>query len=126
MLYFSIRPALKRLNAEQKGQLFDAILDYAENGLFPDFEGVLGVCWDFIQPMIDRDAESYRENCDKARRAVETRWARERDTDVYERIHPNTKHTNNNVNSNNNNNSIPSTVSNPNQKPDTISMAARV
>lgn len=96
MFYFSIRPALKRLNAEQKGQLFDAILDYGESGLLPDFDGVLGVCWDFIQPMIDKDAETYREKCDKAKKAVETRWAREKDTDVYERIPPNTEHTNNN------------------------------
>lgn len=110
MLYFSIRPALKRLSAEQKGQLFDAILDYGEGGVLPDFDGVLGVCWDFIQPMIDRDAESYREKCDKARKAIETRWGRERDTDVYERIQPNTEHTN--TNSKGNNNSISSTTTN--------------
>ena len=105
MLYFSVRPALKRLNAEQKGQLFDAILDYGESGLLPDFDGVLGVCWDFIQPMIDKDAEAYRGKCDKAKRAVETRWAREKDTDVYARIPPNTEHTNNNTNYKNNFNS---------------------
>lgn len=92
MLYFSVRPALKRLSTEQKGRLFDAILDYGESGLLPDFDGVLGVCWDFIQPMIDKDAEAYREKCDKAKRAVETRWAREKDTCVYERIPPNAEH----------------------------------
>lgn len=100
MLYFSVRPALKRLSTEQKGRLFDAILDYGESGLLPDFDGVLGVCWDFIQPMIDKDAEAYQEKCDKAKKAVETRWAREKDTDVYERIPPNTEHTNNNSNHN--------------------------
>ena len=107
MLYFSVRPALKRLSTEQKGRLFDAILDYGESGLLPDFDGVLGVCWDFIQPMIDKDAEAYREKCDKAKRAVETRWAREKDTCVYERIPPNAEHTNNNTNSKSNNNSKP-------------------
>ena len=117
MFYFSIRPALKRLNAEQKGQLFDAILDYGESGLSPDFDGVLGVCWDFIQPMIDKDAETYREKCDKAKKAVETRWAREKDTDVYERIPPNTEHTNNSTNSKGNSNSKPITMANT----DTIS-----
>lgn len=105
MLYFSVRPALKRLNAEQKGQLFDAILDYGESGLLPDFDGVLGVCWDFIQPMIDKDAEAYREKCNKAKKAVETRWAKEKNTDVYERIPPNTEHTNNNSNHKDNSNS---------------------
>ena len=43
MLYFSVRPALKRLSAEQKGLLYDAILDYGESGLLPEFDGVLGV-----------------------------------------------------------------------------------
>lgn len=94
MLYFSVRPALKRLSAEQKGRLFDAILDYGESGLLPDFDGVLGVCWDFIQPMIDKDAVSYNEKCDKARKAINVRWAKGNDTDVYERIQPNTEHTN--------------------------------
>ena len=120
MLYFSVRPALKRLNAEQKGQLFDAILDYGESGLLPDFDGVLGVCWDFIQPMIDKDAEAYREKCSKAKKAVETRWARERDTDVYGRIPPDTEHTNNNTNSKSNNNSKP--IANT----DTMSAAAGI
>lgn len=112
MFYFSVRPALKRLNAEQKGQLFDAILDYGESGLLPDFDGVLGVCWDFIQPMIDKDAEAYREKCNRAKKAVETRWAREKDTDVYVRIPPNTEHTNNNDNYKNNFNSKSTTIAN--------------
>ena len=123
ILYFSVRPALKRLSTEQKGQLFDAILDYGENGLLPDFDGVLGVCWDFIQPMIDKDAEAYQEKCNKAKKAVEARWAREKDTDVYGRIQPNTEHTNNNINSKSNNNSISSTVSNTNTKTSAISTA---
>ena len=99
MLYFSVRPALKRLSAEQKGSLFDAILDYGESGLLPDFDGVLGVCWDFIQPMIDKDAVTYSEKCDKARKAINARWAKGSDTDVYERIQPNTEHTSYNLNS---------------------------
>lgn len=59
LLYFDIRPGLKRLSASEKGQLFDAILDYAENGVVPEFEGVLGIAWDFIMPKLDRDAETY-------------------------------------------------------------------
>lgn len=126
MLYFSVRPALKRLSAEQKGQLFDAILDYGECGLLPDFDGVLGVCWDFIQPMIDKDAENYREKCDKAKKAVETRWAKKGDTDVYERISPNTEHTNNNNNSNDNSNHKDNFNSMAKTNTDTMSAAAGV
>ncbi len=86
MLYFSVRPALKRLSAEQKGLLFDAILDYGESGLLPEFDGVLGVCWDFIQPMIDKDAAAYSEKCSKARSAANTRWMSGKDADGYKRM----------------------------------------
>lgn len=59
MFYFDIRPCLKRLSAEEKGMLFEAILDYAEHGTEPDFDGVVGVAWDFIKPGIDRDSDRY-------------------------------------------------------------------
>lgn len=59
MFYFDIRPCLKRLSTEEKGLLFEAILDYAEHGTEPDFDGVVGVAWDFIKPGIDRDSDRY-------------------------------------------------------------------
>lgn len=57
MFYFDVRPCIKRLTLEEKGRLFEAILDYAEFGAVPDIDGALGVAWDFIQPKIDRDGE---------------------------------------------------------------------
>lgn len=81
MLYFSLRLALKRLSYEEKGILFDAILDYGETGALPELDGVLGVCWDFIQPVIDKDAEAYRRKCERAKKSVEARWAKERGID---------------------------------------------
>ena len=59
MFYFDIRPCIRRLSLEDKGQLFEAILDYAENGVEPELDGALGVAWDFIQPRIDLDSEQY-------------------------------------------------------------------
>lgn len=59
MFYFDVRPCIKRLTPEEKGRLFEAILDYAEFGVVPDVDGALGVAWDFIQPKIDRDGERY-------------------------------------------------------------------
>ena len=81
MIYFSFRSALKRLSHEEKGVLFDAILDYGETGAPPELDGVLGVCWDFIQPVIDKDAEAYRRKCERAKKSVEARWAKERGID---------------------------------------------
>ena len=64
MLYFDIRNCLKRLNTQQKGILFEAILEYGEFGTVPDFseDTALGVAWDFIEPKIDRDDERYEAN----------------------------------------------------------------
>lgn len=75
MMYFDIRPCLKRLNNEQKGQLFEAILDYAEFSVVPDFGDDVGlsIAWDFIQPKIDRDNERYEAQVLQKRYAVVVR-----------------------------------------------------
>lgn len=70
LLYFDVRPCLKRLSKEEKGELFEAILEYGEFGTVPEFEGSLGVAWDFIQPQIDRDRENYLKTVDKRKYAV--------------------------------------------------------
>ena len=59
MFYFDIRPCMKRLNYEEKGQLFDAMLDYSELGIEPQLEGMSGVAWDFLRPALDRDTDRY-------------------------------------------------------------------
>ena len=43
MFYFEIRPCIKRLTLEEKGQLFEAILDYGEFGAIPKVDGAVGV-----------------------------------------------------------------------------------
>lgn len=43
MFYFDVRPCIRRLDVEDKGRLFEAILDYGELGVAPDFDGALGV-----------------------------------------------------------------------------------
>lgn len=62
MVYFDIRPCLNRLTCEQKGLLFEAMLDYGESGIVPDFgqDVALAVAWDFIKPKIDRDTIRYQ------------------------------------------------------------------
>lgn len=76
MLFFDVRPALKRLTIEERGQLFEAILDYGELGLLPEFEGGLGIVWDFIQPRIDQDAARYADRVLKNKYSVFTREAK--------------------------------------------------
>ena len=50
VVYFDIRPCIARLSLSEKGQLFDAILDYAENGVEPEIDGGLRCCLGFHSP----------------------------------------------------------------------------
>lgn len=79
MLYFdSIRPALNRLDNEQCGALFRAILDYGEFGTVSDLEPMTGMVFDLLRPKIDRDAEKYEESREQRQHAVYAREAKRR------------------------------------------------
>jgi len=82
MLYFEIRPCLRRATCDQQGQLFNAILNYGEYDIVPDFDGALGIAWDFIQPRLDRDRERYQQISQKRREIMLARWDRQRQTDM--------------------------------------------
>ena len=79
MIYFdSIRPALTRLNDEQCGSLFRAILDYAEYGVITDLEPITGMVFDLLRPKIDRDSDRYEESREQRQHAVYAREAKRR------------------------------------------------
>lgn len=78
MFYFDIRPCIKRLTLEEKGQLFEAILDYGEYGAIPEVDGAVGVAWDFIQQRLDRDTWRYDEKVEQTKYAVVVREAKKK------------------------------------------------
>jgi len=78
MFYFEVRPCLKRLNLEEKGQLFEAILDYGEFGIEPSLEGMAGLAWDFLQPKLDRDATRYDRQIEQRQYAVYVRESKKK------------------------------------------------
>ena len=65
MLYFDTCRPLKSLSLEDKGRIFDAVLDYGEDGFLPDFHEnpLLVLAWSFLQSGIDRDREQYERKC---------------------------------------------------------------
>ena len=65
MIYFEVRKPLAWLPDAEKGQLFDAILEYGETGLEPEFDGMLAMAWSFIQPKLDRDQNEYDKTVQK-------------------------------------------------------------
>lgn len=79
MIYFdAVRPALSRLDNDQLGSLFRAILDYGEFGAVSDLEPMAGMVFDLLRPKIDRDAEKYEESREQRQHAVYVREARRR------------------------------------------------
>lgn len=75
MLYFAeTRPLLALMSDAERGQLFAAILDYAELDIEPVLGDRLAAAWPFIKRLIDRDAETYRQKCEKAAKAINARW----------------------------------------------------
>ena len=59
MIYFETGRAIKGLDYALKGQLFEAILDYAETGTIPELDGILSAVWPFVSASIDRDTARY-------------------------------------------------------------------
>lgn len=109
MIYFSLRKSLTYLKPEQKGRLFEAILDYGEVGTIPDFgeDIALTIAWGFIQPQIDADAERYAEICEKKKEAAQKRWKNQKpsippgvDADASTSIHEDAGDAKNNLNLN--------------------------
>lgn len=78
MLYFAeMRPLLALMNDAERGQILEAILDYAEYDAEPFLKDRLEAAWPFVKRMIDRDAETYRKKCEKASKSAKSRWKKE-------------------------------------------------
>lgn len=67
LVYFETGRAIKGLDYETKGRLFEAILEYAEMGIVPDFDGILSAIWPFVAEKIDRDSVRYADIQEKNR-----------------------------------------------------------
>lgn len=67
MIYFETGKAIKGLDYETKGRLFEAIMEYAEFGAVPEFDGVLSAVWPFVADKIDHDSARYEDKREKNR-----------------------------------------------------------
>ena len=87
MIYFSQVPFLQRMSAEQRGDLFLYIIEYAQHGVVPEIEDpLLGMAWDVMRPAIDLDTERYEARCERNRQNIQKRWEKASDTIVSNRI----------------------------------------
>ena len=68
VIFFDVEPALEMLNAEQRGHLFTAIIEYGHYGAIPKFQDQLvQMAWAFIKPSIDRANRKYEAAKEKKR-----------------------------------------------------------
>lgn len=66
VLYHSLRKPLEMLDDAQRGKLLLAILNYSELGVVPDFQdAVIDMAFAFIRDKLDRDADAYKDKCEK-------------------------------------------------------------
>lgn len=79
--YHSYIKQCKGLSDGELGRLFRALLEYSASGKAPELNGRESVAFDFMAANIDRDAEAYKDTCNRNRENVSKR---------YERIRPNT------------------------------------
>lgn len=90
MIYFETAQSLRALDYEQKGRLFEAIMEYAEFGTVPPLDGVLTAVWPFLANSIDRDAKSYAKTVMGRKRAGYAKWwpdfAAENGLDVNDKV----------------------------------------
>ena len=75
MIYFTMRHVLSRLSNEDKGILFDSILQYADTDTVPDLPDSLYVVWPLIQMNLLQDDLRYRHVVIKRKYAAYVRWA---------------------------------------------------
>lgn len=81
MLYFEDYASLRSsLDAEELVSVLDVMTSYAETGSLPDEESLspaAKICWRFMRPKIDRDAQNYLDICAKRTDAANKRWSAE-------------------------------------------------
>lgn len=84
-IFVSFRKEIRRLSYEEKGQLLDAMLAYAEDKTLLPLTGKADVLWDVIQERIDAQHNSYEKMCAVNKENIKKRYESLRtDTDRYE------------------------------------------
>ena len=62
MVYFEVADSIRGIPYEEKGRLFEAMLDYARYGVLPTFDGfpVINALWCMVRSGLDADDKRYR------------------------------------------------------------------
>lgn len=67
IVYLEYRQHLELLSDAERGQLFTAMLDFAETGTTPTLDGMPRMAFSFIKAQMERDTEKYNSKCERNR-----------------------------------------------------------
>ena len=94
LISLDIRQQVELLSNEEAGELFKALLAYADEGTPISTENrLLSVVFAGLRSQLDASAENYAKRCEKNKAAILERWRKERkqsNTNEYECIQSNT------------------------------------
>ena len=83
VLYYDYWELIKELPMDERGELFTAIYEYEQYKTIPDFKGELKMLFLTIRRDLDRNAEKYKETCEKNRNNINKRWRKQNEDDEY-------------------------------------------
>mgnify|MGYP007094768279 CR=1 FL=1 len=67
MIYFNMIPS-SRLPDADRLRLYDAMMEYGRTGTEPEFDGPLGIAWDYVAPVLALDDNRYEQT--RAKRSM--------------------------------------------------------
>lgn len=91
IIYYDNEVIVGRLSDDEAGKLFKSLFPYATEHIKPDFENspALAMAFDVLSLTIDRNAERYKQKCEKNRENIKKRWEKS-NTSEYGRNETNT------------------------------------
>ena len=88
---------LSGLSGDDVKKFIGALCEYVSDGIVPEWDNSLeSALWESFKQNIDREADRYKETCEKRRQAIQKRWEKREvsektdDTKVYKSIQKNT------------------------------------
>lgn len=73
----------KVLTDDEIGKVFRKILKYVKGETIPNLSDKLEMVFEFIKVDIDKNTQRYKETCEKRKQAIQTRWGKQENTNLY-------------------------------------------
>ena len=89
-LYYDYLEATEGLSDAECGRLFRACLTYGKTGAVTELPGSEKFVFPLIRSNMDREGARYDKKCETNRKNIKSRWKKEDNTNVYDRIQSNT------------------------------------